>query len=186
MTLAEFLAWEARQELRYEFDGVRPVVRNGGTAAHATIQCNLLAALVVRLRGSRCQAYGSQLKLQVAGRIRYPDAFVVSTRLSPLATVVSEPVVVFEVLGDEHAHEDLVVKNAEYCATPSIQCYVVLQQTHANATVFTRKGDDWVTELVNVQHTLNIPEIGIAVPLLEIYVSKEITGELDEIVSTVS
>jgi hypothetical protein len=26
MTLGEFLAWEERQELRYEFDGLQPLV----------------------------------------------------------------------------------------------------------------------------------------------------------------
>ena len=32
MTLAEFLEWEERQPLRYEFDGVGPVAIAGGTA----------------------------------------------------------------------------------------------------------------------------------------------------------
>src|SRR4051812_4014709 len=76
MTLSEFLAWEERQELRYEFDGFAPVAMTGGTRAHETIQMNLAAALVGRLRGGPCRAYGSNLKIEVAGRIRYPDAFV--------------------------------------------------------------------------------------------------------------
>ncbi len=38
MTLDEFLAWENRQELRYEFDGFQPIAMTGGTAAHAAIQ----------------------------------------------------------------------------------------------------------------------------------------------------
>ena len=29
MTVEEFLAWEERQELRYEFDGFRPVAMTG-------------------------------------------------------------------------------------------------------------------------------------------------------------
>jgi Uma2 family endonuclease len=74
MTLAEFLAWEERQELRYEFDGFAPVAMTGGTRAHETIHVNLLIALGNRLRGGPCRAYGSDLKIEVAGRIRYPDA----------------------------------------------------------------------------------------------------------------
>ena len=31
MTLAEFLEWEERQPLRYEFDGVGPVAMAGGS-----------------------------------------------------------------------------------------------------------------------------------------------------------
>jgi Uma2 family endonuclease len=67
MTLAEFLEWEERQPLRYEFDGVGPVAMVGGTAGHADIQANLAAALRTRLRGKPCRFYGSDLKFQVAG-----------------------------------------------------------------------------------------------------------------------
>ncbi|MBV8523830.1 MAG: hypothetical protein JOY71_17190 [Acetobacteraceae bacterium] len=45
MSLNQFLAWEERQELRYEFDGFQPGAMVGRTAAHAAIQVNLLAAL---------------------------------------------------------------------------------------------------------------------------------------------
>ena len=51
MTLAEFLDWEDRQELRYEFDGLQPIAMTGGTRAHAAIQGNLAVALKTRLRG---------------------------------------------------------------------------------------------------------------------------------------
>lgn len=37
MTLAAFLEWEERQELRYEFDGFQPVAMTGGTAEHSAI-----------------------------------------------------------------------------------------------------------------------------------------------------
>jgi hypothetical protein len=43
MTLAEFLEWEERQPLRYEFDGVGPVAMTGGTYGHSGIQGNLAA-----------------------------------------------------------------------------------------------------------------------------------------------
>ena len=77
MTLAEFLEWEERQPLRYEFDGVGPVAMTGGTAGHADIQANLATALRTRLRGSPCRFYGSDLKFQVAeGNIPYSDGMV--------------------------------------------------------------------------------------------------------------
>jgi hypothetical protein len=77
MTLAQFLTWEERQELRFEFDGVRPIERLSGTVAHAHIQTNLAVAIGGRLRASTCHFYGSSLKIQVAlDHIRYPDAFV--------------------------------------------------------------------------------------------------------------
>lgn len=121
MTLRQFLAWEERQPLRYEFDGFQPVAMTGGTAAHSAIQRNILHALTGRLRGKPCQPYGNDLKIEVVGRARYPDAFVVCMPVAPRQTVVTDPVVVFEVLSDGTANTDLVEKNAEYRATPSIQ-----------------------------------------------------------------
>ena len=91
MSLDEFLAWELRQELRYEFDGTRPVAMTGGTAAHATIQQNLALAIGGRLRGTPCRFFGSDLKVQVSEAIRYPDGFVVCSPVPRDATVVHDP-----------------------------------------------------------------------------------------------
>jgi Uma2 family endonuclease len=142
----------------------------GVTVAHSAIQMNLSAALANRLRGKPCRPHGAELKISVAGRIRYPDALVVCTPLSLDTKVVAEPVVVFEILSPSTAHTDLVLKNAEYHATPSIRTYVVLEQTHAGALVFRHKGDDWVSEaLTGDDAVLHLPEIGIEIPLAELY-----------------
>jgi Uma2 family endonuclease len=179
-TTEQFLAWEEKQELRYEFDGFQPIAMAGGTAAHSAIQRNLIVALGVGLRGKPCQPHGSELKIKVADRpIRYPDAFVVCTPVLPRATVVSDPVVIFEVLSESSATDDFVTKNAEYRATPSVARYVVLQQAKAAAVVFSRKGDDWVTDLLTGDDAiLRMPEIGLDIPLSEIYLG--VAFEADE------
>ncbi|MGH7152978.1 MAG: Uma2 family endonuclease [Acetobacteraceae bacterium] len=174
MTLQQFLAWEDQQDLRYEFDSFQPRAMTGGTDAHSAIQANLIAALNVRLRGKRCRVRGSDLKIHVAGRIRYPDAFVFCTPVPPKTKVVTDPVIVFEVLSDSTASEDLVVKNAEYRATPSVRRYVVLQQDSAAAIVFSHKGEDWVTELVSGNEAvLSLPEIDLEIRLADIYADVE-------------
>jgi Uma2 family endonuclease len=181
MTIDQFLAWEERQELRYEFDGFQPVAMTGGTFAHAAIQRNLLFALTGRLRGKPCQPLGSELKIEVAGRIRYPDAFVVCSPVANNARVVTDPVTVFEILSPSTAHDDLFVKNAEYRATPSIQRYVVLQQSHIGALVFSRRGDHWADEVLTGENAiLGMPEIGIEIPLAEIYADLVLSPEGDE------
>ncbi|MGB8840906.1 MAG: Uma2 family endonuclease [Aliidongia sp.] len=73
MTTAEFLEWERRQSLRYEFDGFQTIAMTGGTAAHAAIHRNLAVAITSRLRGRPGQFFGSDLKIELAGKIRYPD-----------------------------------------------------------------------------------------------------------------
>ncbi|MGD0103461.1 MAG: Uma2 family endonuclease [Rhodopila sp.] len=180
-TTEQFLAWEERQELRYEFDGFQAIAMVGGTAAHSAIQRNLIYALTGGLRGKPCQPHGSELKIRVADRpIRYPDAFVVCTPVPPRATVVSDPVVIFEVLSESSATDDFVKKNAEYRATPSVKRYVVLQQAKTAAVVFLRKGDDWVADLLTGDDAiLRMPEIDLDIPLSEIYMGVEFEANED-------
>ena len=180
MTLGQFLAWEERQELRYEFDGVEVHAMTGGTQAHDAIQVNLTTALRTRLQGRRCRVHGSNLKIIVDGRVRYPDAFITCKPAQARSTIAADPVVVFEILSNGTSHVDLHLKNQEYRATESIQRYVILEQTHAAALVFSRKGEDWVAQTVAPGGTLRLPEAGIEVPLDELYIDVELESAADD------
>jgi Uma2 family endonuclease len=169
MTVEEFLVWEERQEGRYEFDGIRPVAMTGGTIAHEVIGQNLRTELNIRLRGSRCRTLGPNTKIEVVGRIRYPDALVVCSPLNLKATVAQEPVMVFEVLSHSTAHIDQFEKLREYTAAPSIRRYVILGQDIIGATVYVRDGDRMVVETVARGETLMLPEIGVEIPLDDLY-----------------
>ncbi len=170
MTLAEFLEWEERQPLRYEFDGMGPVAMTGGTAGHADIQANLAAALRTRLRGKPCRFYGSDLKFQVAqGHVRYPDGMVLCSSVDRTATIVHDPVVVFEVLSPSTTRNDRIAKAREYQATPSVKRYVMLEQEGVGATVYARSGETWTHEILVANSVLSLPEIEVELPLAELY-----------------
>ena len=169
MSLSEFLAWEERQPLKHEFDGFHPTALAGGTAAHAFIQRNLAIAVGGRLRGMPCQFAGSDLKIEAAGSIRYPDGFVVCSPVPAGSTVIRDPVVILEVLSDGTAQRDLVTKNQEYAARPSVMRYVALSQDKMGGTLFERSGGDWIGHLLAADAVLRMPEIGIDVPIAEFY-----------------
>jgi Uma2 family endonuclease len=169
MTLAEFLDWEERQELRYEFDGIGPVAMTGGTARNEAIGGILRNMLQNALRGSRCRVWGPTAKVEVQGHIRYPDAFVSCSPVVPTATTIPEPVIVFEVLSPGTSRTDRLEKLQDYQATPSIQRYVILEQDSIGAMVFARHGADWPVTVLIEADTLRLPEIGIELALAEIY-----------------
>jgi Uma2 family endonuclease len=170
MSLAEFLEWEDRQELRYEFDGVEPVAMTGGTVGHATIQGNLAVAVGGRLKGKPCRFYGSDLKIHVADdHIRYPDGMVLCSPADRTAKVIHDPVVIFEVLSPSTAVKDRIVKAREYQATPSVQRYVMLEQDRIAATVHVRTETGWGVLVLKDDDTLAMPEIGLSIPLAEFY-----------------
>ena len=170
MTSDEFLIWEARQELKWEFNGFQPVAMNGGSIAHSRIQGNLIAALVVRLRGTRCQPYGPDMRVPTGeGRYRYPDALVTCTSKPSTALEVSDPVALFEVLSDGTEREDRKVKLQEYRSIASLQRYVMLEQDEMLATVIARTATGWSIDQVGPAGTLAMPEIGVKLPLAELY-----------------
>ena len=169
MTPEEFLAWEAGQELKWEFDGFEPVAMTGGTDAHAAIQVNIIIALGNRLRGRPCYVRGSETKVQTGSGFRYPDAFVSCTPVARGATVAADPVVIFEVMSESTSRTDRTVKLVEYRALPSVQRYIMLEQDQAVATVFTRAETGWTLERLNASGMLSIPEIGVEVAMSELY-----------------
>ena len=180
MTLAEFLAWEERQDMRHEFDGLRVIAMAGGTAAHAFIQRNLAAALHLRLRGQPCQFVGSDLKFLTAeGTVRYPDGMVVCSPVASKAKFVETPTIVFEVLSPSTTDIDRIVKACEYEATTSVRRYVMLEQDSAAAVVYARVGESWTHQILVAGASLALPELGFDVPLAELYegVEFEAAGE---------
>ncbi len=169
MTLADFLEWEERQELRYEFDGFQPQAMTGGTFEHDAIQINLVSALKNRLAGKPCRAHGSNLKVEVMGQIRYPDAYVTCGPAPRGRTVAANPVVIFEILSKSTAATDRGVKNRAYAATGSVRRYVMLEQVEVGGTMFERGADGWVGHILEAGAVIRMPEIGIELALAELY-----------------
>ena len=169
MTPTEFLAWEAKQESKWEFDGFQPVAMNGVTVAHSVIQGNLTTMLNNRLRGKRCRPYGPDLKIEIGSKYRYPDAFVSCTPASRSASVAGEPVVIFEVLSESTAVTDRTTKLMEYRSLPSLKRYVLLEQSASVATVITRSETGWSIEVLDAGGNLLMPEIKIAIAMAELY-----------------
>ena len=169
MTPDEFLAWEAGQELKWEFDGFQPVAMTGGTRAHSVIQANLVTALTNRLHGKPCRAYGSDLKVQSGVSYRYPDASVSCTAFPDSVTIVAEPVVIFEVLEAGIAGDDRTVKLAEYKSLPSVRRYIKVEPDRMFASVITRSDTGWDHALAGPNGKLAMPEIGVEIPMAELY-----------------
>jgi Uma2 family endonuclease len=179
-TLLQFLAWEDRQELRYEFDGFQPVAMTGGTVAHETISGTLRALLGERLRGKLCCVVGPTMKVEVMDRIRYPDAFVYFTPVPPTETVIKNPVVVFEVLSPGTSRTDRIEKLREYQAAQSIQRYVILEQDSIAATVLACRGADWIVHALIAEDILRMPEIEVELPLTDIYADVQLPPQSDD------
>ena len=184
MTRGEFLDWAATQEVRYEFDGSRPVAMTGGTVNHSQIGGNIYFALRRRLEGTGRVPMGPDAGVATIGdAVRYPDALVTCTRPPGTDRIVPGVVVVFEVLSPTSGRIDRIDKLREYQAVPSILRYVILEHTSAALAVHSRvKGTDpWIATALTEGDVLRMPEIGIEVPIAEFYEDTDLLAPLDDI-----
>ncbi|HEX5328343.1 MAG TPA: Uma2 family endonuclease, partial [Acetobacteraceae bacterium] len=177
MTRGEFFAWAQAQDTRYEFDGFEPVAMTGGTVRHNQITQNIHAALRARLRGGSCRPLGPDAGVATIGdAVRFPDALVTCTDTSDIALIVPGVVIVFEVLSPTSGRINRIVKLREYLAVPTIRRYVLVEHSSADLMVFERRtGDDaWTATALTVEDILRLPEVGIEIPVTELYESTEL------------
>ena len=66
---------------------------------------------------------------------------------------------------------------------PSVRRYVMLEQDSQAATVFAREGDRWVGSLLTGDAVLAMPEIGIELPLAELYEGLDLSQPPNEAAS---
>ena len=173
-SLDDFLAWEEQQELRYEFlPGGVVTMMAGGTGDHDAIAMNIGIALGPRLRGSGCRVHGSNLKVtsDLARSSVYPDAFVRCGPPVGQGTRTDDPVVVFEVLSESTARNDLTRKRQVYKAMRSLKVIVYVSLGEYRLDIVRRAADGSFDDevLEGEDAVLNLPEIGATLTMIEIY-----------------
>jgi Uma2 family endonuclease len=172
MTQNEFFDWAEAQDMRYEFDGFQPVAMTVGNLGHSRVMRNINFQLTSRLRGKPCEPLGPDAGVATVGdTVRYPDAVVTCTRFDPRDRVVPNPVVVFEVVSPTSGRTDRIVKLHEYQAVPTIRRYVIVESDSGAVTVLSRdhEGEAFRAAGLTEDDTLDLPEIGIEIPVAAIY-----------------
>jgi Uma2 family endonuclease len=173
-TQEAFFDWAEAQDIGYEFDGFEPVAMNGGFNTASAIGVNLIMALGNRLRGTGCRPLGPNAGVETINKaVRYPDALVTCSKLDPRERKVAGVVAIFEVVGRtaDANRRDRITKVREYAGVASIRRYVIIESSTAGLTVMERGGgnDPWTTTVLTIDDTLIMPEIGIEIPVAEIY-----------------
>lgn len=177
MTRHEFFDWAQSQNAPFEFDGLHPVAMTGGTIGHSQITGNIHAALRPRLQGSGCRPLGPDAGIATIGdAVRYPDALISCSKLRDGDYLVPGAVVVFEVVSKTSGATDRIEKLREYQLVPSILRYIVVESTSVGLSVFERAQGDapWTAAGLVAGDMLRIPEVGIELPIEELYVGTEL------------
>jgi len=170
MTREEFLAWDERQPDRYEFIGGQIYAMTGGTRDHEVIARNLLGALERRLKGTRCQVFGSGLKVEIGGNFLYPDATVTCEPMGRKEQFIRQARAIVEVLSPSTTARDRGEKWMLDQSLRSLEYYLLLSQDEPIAELFARGERAWSYQrFIGIEARVPFGTLGIELTLAEIY-----------------
>lgn len=169
----EFLAIDFGDQ-KAELDNGVIRMMAGGTARHARVQGNIFLALGVRLRGTGCSPYNSDMATRTRRKsVRYPDVSVFYGRDGEAdddARAFDDPRVVFEVLSAGTARTDLRAKLDEYKELPSVDTIVFIDIASERLRIVQRIGPNgWNDVAHDVPIDIALPTLGITIPHDEVF-----------------
>ena len=175
ITPEEYLARDRAAEFRSEYFDGRMYAMSGGTRSHASIASNVLRELGEALKGTGCEALGSDVRLRIpaSGLYTYPDVVVScgESLIDGEDDLFSNPIVIVEVLLKSTEAYDRGFKFAQYRMIELLQEYVLISQTEPLVEIFRRQpdGEFKLSECAAMDRDCHFASIGCRVPMTEIY-----------------
>ena len=164
MTPQEYLAWESTQQEKHEYIGGQVYAMTGARLNHNRIALNAATSLRQALRGLPCEAFMSDVKLQIdaAGAFYYPDLIVTCDPrdlADGRAFAVQHPWLVVEVLSDSTAAVDRGQKFEHYRLIESLTHYLLVETTRPYAELFCRNAQGlWVLHPLGPGDSIRVQE----------------------------
>lgn len=170
---AEYQKMDTASEVRLEFVNGEVYAMAGSTDTHSRIVLNLTAELRQALKGKSCEPFNSDMKLRIelgADEIGYyPDAMVVCDSTDRNKLYRTSPKVIFEVLSKSTRRIDTREKFLAYQAIPSLEVYVMIEQSFKRAIIH-RRSNNWWPEIIDGEDAMiTLDEIGAKLAFAEIY-----------------
>jgi Uma2 family endonuclease len=176
MTVEEYFAFtDTRPDNeKWELIDGEPILNVSPSRLHRTILLNV-AYLLGSMQRARPQSWEASPGVGVRvsdTSLPEPDIFIVpagSARRDPYGRETSDVFVAFEILSPSTEDRDLRWKRAAYTSLPSLTHYVVIAQDAVDVVAFAREAGFTERRLGSLGESLELPALGISLPLAEIY-----------------
>ncbi len=183
VTPEEYLLREAQAEYKSEYREGEIFAMTGASINHNQIIFNTAKVLDRLLERKPCRVFSSDVRLYIDKRrlYTYPDVMIVCGKIELVPgrdDTLTNPRVIVEVWSDSTQEYDRGKKFAMYRDIPSLQDYVMIDQTRPYIEYFRREKQSWALETIEGMDavvTLRALEAGI--PLTAIYEKVEWSGE---------
>lgn len=172
MSVEEYLAFEQGADVRHEFLGGEIYAMSGASKKHNLLALSLASALRAHLGRGPCRVFMGDVKVRVSiardDVFYYPDVVVACDPKDNDPYFVTSPKVVIEVLSSSTERVDRREKFLSYTSLPSLQEYILLDQTAPLVTVFER-GREWAPADAGTGAVFRIPSLDFSLPVDELY-----------------
>lgn len=171
----DYLQGEAASPIRHEYVAGEVFAMAGGSKAHNIISLNVAMLLRNALRGSGCQTFIADMRVQVAAQSSYyyPDV-VVTCAPDDLAAdapgnFIAQPCLIVEVLSPTTEAIDRREKMLAYRHIESLREYVLVDQERRWVEVYRRVESGWVADLYSPGDTITLETARLEVGMDEVY-----------------
>ncbi len=181
MTPEDYLEWEEKQPLKYEYMDGEVYAMTGGTIPHNTIGLNLASTLKSHLRNKGCKIQINDVKVQLSeqGPYHYPDVVVSCDERDKKAfKFLQYPCLIIEVLSPSTEGFDRGKKFRNYRQVETLKEYVLVSADQKLIECF-RLNDKGVWELYSFgeNEELQVKSIDFTCPVESIYEDVILTDE---------
>ena len=169
----EYLEWEEKQTLKYEYINGEVFAMTGGTIIHNDITINVTTELKSHLRGKGCKVQMTDVKLGISqqGNFFYPDVMVTcDARDKQERLIVYHPCIIIEVLSPSAEAFDRGNKFKFYRQIDSLKEYVLIDSQKINIDVFRLNSNGfWELHSYQENNELLLKSIDFSCPVSMIY-----------------
>ena len=171
-SVADYLESEKTSTFKREYVDSVVHAKTCANDNHVRLAGNLLAALIIHLRQSPCEAFASEIKVRVSQKIYYYPYILVSCEQNPENPYFrNEPILIIEVASPSTARTDRSEKLLYYLQMPSLQEYVIVDQHKLNVEVHRRQENgNWITYYFDEpDDEIQLASVDLTLPINEIY-----------------
>lgn len=176
MTVEEYFRLEENDTtIRYEYIDGHVYAMAGGTANHDTIKSNMQRILWGLLRGSKCRAYSSDMKVYVSDtRYFHPDVTVTfDPRDRGTIQAIQSPRLVVEVLSPSTELIDRTWKLKNYRAHPTIEVYVLVDSRSFKIEIYRKEHNKWIYDAFEDEDEIMLHSLNVHFSLVDAYTDVE-------------
>jgi Uma2 family endonuclease len=176
ISIEEYLEMEQKSIEKHEYYKGEVFAMSGAKMAHNTISKNLLGMLFEKLKGKKCQPYGSDVRIHVESNslFTYPDISIICDEVITLNNDdfnVLNPTAIIEILSQSTKNYDRGEKFKLYRDIPSLKEYILADSESVHIEVFRlNEKNHWELEEYNsLTEELYVKAIDEKILIADIY-----------------